>query len=354
MSDVMRAIEKMWTVIYTINEAHKITPTKEPCTITIEAFSSMAKDDVDKILRKLDKDDNVINLINVPDSWAIIKPSSDPDAYKYVIGVLPAFQSFFEDTYRLYHQGIHKLEPKNFLAIHELVLDIGQKIEMADSNIVTVEVLNRVMRFPAFLFPKDSRYFRDEYCDLRIQSANYLKKQGAIRSYELINNQGSGWDAKLKIEFDAFAFDGFADKTKARYKEEFYSKSSDNSQTKLKANIKPDEEKPKEKATSIEEQEVAASKVGFDTKTSVLSLGDQTCDIPDETLEYYLCKLAFKNRRVAVKEIDILENSTKSLDSKRPVYDAMLRVNKKARENIGISKLFYYKAAKIRMTKEYQ
>ncbi|MGH7238619.1 MAG: hypothetical protein ACREHG_00985 [Candidatus Saccharimonadales bacterium] len=220
----MRAIEKEWTVVYTISEARKITPSNEPCTITIEAFSSMSKDDVEKILRKLDKDDGVINLIHAPDSWAVITPSTDPDAYKYVIGVLPAFQNIFEDTYRRYHQGIHKLGVKNFLAIHELVLDIEQEIEMADSNTITVDVLNHTMRFPSVLFPTDSPHFRDAYCELRIKSAEYLKRHGAIKSYGLIDNDSSGWDVKMKIEFDPFAFDGFADKTKGRYKEEFYRK----------------------------------------------------------------------------------------------------------------------------------
>lgn len=343
---MMSAIEKLWTVVYTIKEADALTSSKEPCTVTIESVSSMTKDDVDKILRKLDKDERVINLINIPDSWSAIKPSNDPDAYKYVMGVLPTFQKFFEDTYRRYHQGIHKLGTKNFLAIHELVLDIEQEIEMTNSNEVTVNVLNRVVRFPT-LFPKDSRYFRDEYCDLRIKSAEYLKRQGAIKSCEVIENQGSGWNAKLKIEFDAFAFDGFADKTKARYKEEFSPQSSDGRKAEAV-------DMPEEKTMSVEKHNTASAKVSFDPKASILSFGEKSCEIPDETLEYYLCKLAFKNRRAAVKEIDILEHSTKSQDSKRPVYDAMLRVNKKASEKLGIPKLFYYRAAKIRLMKQYQ
>jgi len=220
-SDVMRAIEKLWSVVYNINEVSKITPSNEPCSISPRVFEHIAKSDVDKIFRKLSKDNKVINLINVPETENIVHADDDVRDYDYIVGVLPAFEAFFEDTYRLYHQGIHKLGAKNFLAIHELVLDIEQEIEMSDSNTVTVELLNRTMRFSGLLFPQDTPHFRDAYCELRMKSASYLKRHGAIKSYNLIG-EGSGWDAKIEIKFDAYAFDGFADKTKFRYKEEFH------------------------------------------------------------------------------------------------------------------------------------
>lgn len=95
-------------------------------------------------------------------------------------------------------------------------------------------------------------------------------------------------------------------------------------------------------------------RVRFDVKASNLMLGSKSCHIPDETLEHYICKLTFKNRRVAAKEVDILEYTVKSQDSKRPVYDAMLRVNSKASKQLGLEKLLYYKASKIRIATKYQ
>ncbi len=103
-----------------------------------------------------------------------------------------------------------------------------------------------------------------------------------------------------------------------------------------------------------ESNEVSQDKVRFDAKASKLTFSGKSCDIPDETLEYYICKLVFKNRRTAAKEDDILEYTTKSQDSQRAVYDAMLRINKKAREQLGIEKLLSYKAAKVRITAKYQ
>ncbi|HEX8182617.1 MAG TPA: hypothetical protein VF575_03365 [Candidatus Saccharimonadales bacterium] len=96
------------------------------------------------------------------------------------------------------------------------------------------------------------------------------------------------------------------------------------------------------------------AKIKFNSNTSILTLDRRTCDIPDETLEHYICKLTFKNRNVAALEDDILEKSVKSQNSQRAVYDAMLRVNKKAKAELGIDKLLVYKAAKLRINKKYQ
>lgn len=98
----------------------------------------------------------------------------------------------------------------------------------------------------------------------------------------------------------------------------------------------------------------STNKVKFDSHASVLSFGNKVCQIPDESLEYYICKFVFKNRRIAAKEDDILEKTVKSQNSQRAVYDAMLRVNKKSREQLGIDKLLQYRAAKIRIVGKYQ
>lgn len=116
------------------------------------------------------------------------------------------------------------------------------------------------------------------------------------------------------------------------------------------AHFDNDDEHPSEPKST----EIAKDKVRFDAKASKLTYNGKSCDIPDETLEYYMCKMVFKNRRSAAKEDDILEHTTKSQDSQRAVYDAHLRVNKRVRQQLGIEKLLSYKAAKVRITAKYQ
>jgi hypothetical protein len=117
------------------------------------------------------------------------------------------------------------------------------------------------------------------------------------------------------------------------------------------AHFEDDEE---EQPSEPKNTEAIQDKVRFDAKASKLTYNGKSCDIPDETLEYYMCKLVFKNRRSAAKEDDILENTTKSQDSQRAVYDAHLRVNKRVRQQFGIEKLLSYKAAKVRINAKYQ
>lgn len=374
----MRADEKIWNVVYAISQARQIRPSNEPCKISPSVFSKMSQDEVDGIFKKLDKDEDVINLISVPKSWAAVTANSRPDEYRYVFGVKENFDTYYENKYREYYQAIHNLATENFLSIFDLVLDIEREIQMSDSNKVFVDVLNHVVRFP-ILFPRDSAHFRDAYCKRRIDSANYLKRHGAIKSYDLQDNLGNGWDAKIEIEFSTPAFDGFADKMKARYKAEFHNSpgkiasaeknDTQNRQTKNKVIIdkqpKPQIERPDDTASDYKVEEPVeqtkpsepkklTNKVLFDIKTSTLSFGRKDCLIPDESLEHYVCKLVFKNRRAAAKEVDILDAAGVGQDSQRPVYDAHLRVNAKVKKQLGLDKLLIYRAAKVRLNKAYK
>jgi len=109
-----------------------------------------------------------------------------------------------------------------------------------------------------------------------------------------------------------------------------------------------------EESSEPKSTETAQDKVRFDAKASKLTYNGKSCEIPDETLEYYMCKLVFKNRRSAANEDDILEHTTKSQDSQRAVYDAHLRVNKRVKKELGIEKLLSCRAAKVRITTKYQ
>jgi len=127
---------------------------------------------------------------------------------------------------------------------------------------------------------------------------------------------------------------------------------------------KPQPERPDDTATDYENEKPAeqkpsepkkpTNKVVFDIKTSTLSLGKKDCLIPDESLEHYVCKLVFRNRRVAAKEIDILDAAGVGQDSQRPVYDAHLRVNAKVKKQLGLDRLLIYRAAKVRLNKVYK
>lgn len=93
-------------------------------------------------------------------------------------------------------------------------------------------------------------------------------------------------------------------------------------------------------------------KVEFDTKASQLTFGRLTCNIPDESLEFYTCKLAFKNRKAGAKEDDILEHSVKGQDSQRAVTDATRRINKRAKDAFGVEQLLIFRSGKVRINEK--
>lgn len=96
------------------------------------------------------------------------------------------------------------------------------------------------------------------------------------------------------------------------------------------------------------------NKVFFDTKTSLLNYGDKECSVPDGTLQHYTCKLVFKNRNVPAEEQDIIDAAGIGNESQRPVYDAMLAVNKLIDKNFGLPRYLKFNAGKVRINRIYQ
>ena len=104
-------------------------------------------------------------------------------------------------------------------------------------------------------------------------------------------------------------------------------------------------------------------KLLFDSELSMLTYGDQSCDIPRATLMYFVCKLTFRNRRKAIEEGTVLdayddeytEQHRSPSESKKAVYDAVRRVNRLAKENLGVrTKIIKYSGGSIVIAKEYK
>lgn len=89
-------------------------------------------------------------------------------------------------------------------------------------------------------------------------------------------------------------------------------------------------------------------KLRFNEETGQILFGNIQCQIPINTNQYFLCRKMFSAPLgTPVKEIDILDMIDWARDTKRSVYDAMLAVNKKAKQNLGIEKLFKWNAGRV-------
>ena len=90
------------------------------------------------------------------------------------------------------------------------------------------------------------------------------------------------------------------------------------------------------------------TRLRFDEKTGLISMGGKICDIPINTNQYFLCKTLFTVPfGTLVKEIDFLDLMEWARDTKDSVYDAMRAVNKKIKQKLGIDKLLKWKVRRV-------
>ncbi|MCR4283709.1 MAG: hypothetical protein NUV64_00115 [Parcubacteria group bacterium] len=90
------------------------------------------------------------------------------------------------------------------------------------------------------------------------------------------------------------------------------------------------------------------TKIRFDERTGIISVGEKACEIPINTNQYFLCKAIFAVPfGTLVQEIDILDLMDWAKDSKDSVYDAMREVNRKIKQKLGIDKFMKWKVRRI-------
>ncbi|HUD07298.1 MAG TPA: hypothetical protein VMR34_05415 [Candidatus Saccharimonadales bacterium] len=295
--------------------------------------------------------------------YKVITVHTRPDyknEFHYRFEINDNFDEVYNRIYVSAKFGVGNLDWTSLLRVYEVALDISSQLKFTTSDTVTLIIPPVSSRFLASLAFDTIPAFQAGYEN----GIKFLQEQGVLASYKTYYDLDRSYRVTVN-HIHRPKFDRLIRLLAIKHKElaGVYKQSQPpptegqpdkkrNEQLKKLETIYNDA-KDGNKISGQETNDVHPL-VRFDTKTSVLVFGDKTCDIPDETLEHYICKFAFKNRRVAAKEDDILEKTVKSQDSQRAVYDAMLRVNKKAREQLGIEKLLKYKAAKIRIDKKYQ
>jgi len=98
----------------------------------------------------------------------------------------------------------------------------------------------------------------------------------------------------------------------------------------------------------------AEQDIWFDEHKSILHKGSQQVAIPESSLEYYVCKLVFKNPQVYQDDWDILHAAGEIDKKDRAVYFAVDRINYKARHAFKIDdKLLKRNSQKTRLNDNY-
>ncbi|HYH75809.1 MAG TPA: hypothetical protein VD735_07685 [Candidatus Saccharimonadales bacterium] len=73
----------------------------------------------------------------------------------------------------------------------------------------------------------------------------------------------------------------------------------------------------------------------FDEEESVLHRGPRQLKIPENTIEFYVCKNVFSERDKYHLDVNIIAEAGGDNFKERPVYFAVVRLNKKVKADLG-------------------
>jgi len=110
---------------------------------------------------------------------------------------------------------IKEMDNYNFLGIYDVILDIKTEMNISPDRII-IPLLQNMIKFTQ-LFPIDSIGTRDKYCELRLKTTEFLKKNDIIKDFKLIKGFHR-WESKLEIKLEREIFEDALNKMNVEYK----------------------------------------------------------------------------------------------------------------------------------------
>lgn len=110
---------------------------------------------------------------------------------------------------------IKEMDNYNFLGIYDVMLDIKTEMNISPDRII-IPLWQNMVKFTQ-LFPIDSIGMRDKYCETRWKAAEFLKKNGVVKDFELIEGFHR-WENELQIKLEKKIFENVLNKMKTEYK----------------------------------------------------------------------------------------------------------------------------------------
>ena len=99
-------------------------------------------------------------------------------------------------------KSIARLDPLNLLAVYDVLLDLEEEFNIASARgSVTIRLWNQGIRF-SDLHPGDGVGIRDAYCERRWKVLNYLKEEGVILHFELLEGS-QRWEDRITAVADS-------------------------------------------------------------------------------------------------------------------------------------------------------
>lgn len=113
---------------------------------------------------------------------------------------------------------IEKLSRDNFFSVVDVAKDIKDGMEMTppEQSFVLIPLLQYRVKFQV-LYPADGINFRDNYCDLRWNAVKYLKNNGYIEDFKILEGLHR-WDNEIQVFYKTETFLPFYDNLLDVYK----------------------------------------------------------------------------------------------------------------------------------------
>lgn len=313
----MRSLEKLWTVVYKIDQSRQITPEGKHVRINPRTsfYAKLDPVDIENIFELLQNDVGVIKIIEEPSSQKNLR--IDPDQDMYVLDVLPTFEKYMNELYARYSFGVEKLDNLSFLRVYDVAFDVHNELQLTDGADISIRIMPTMIRFRE-LFPNDSFAMRDEHSRHRWSAINFLKKIGAFTKCELDEGTREPYSTLAQITVNRMEFDRVFEKLQDKYRT----------------------------VVGGHKQEQLLPRPTFDMQKGIIVFRDKSSEIEIGTVAYYICLLTFEKFGEKIEELKVIDVAGKR-DTKRVVYDAHRRLNKKVKDELGIPHLFGYGSARV-------
>ncbi len=216
--------EKLQKILDKLKEERNLTRKNHKTTVIFNdsSFTKIHIGDVCKILLQLQDDEKALIILDAlqpsetVSTEQIIAPSAD-DNYEGVVIIGVELDEPFDQWYNNYlvkqRSTLAEMTYLNLLRILHTILDVRELVQLNKDLTVIIPILPQRIRFRELMLMDDAGQ-RDEFMQGRWDSLGYLKKEGIIKDFRLIDAMMHRWDNSVEVTIVPEPFYSFYEKVK--------------------------------------------------------------------------------------------------------------------------------------------
>lgn len=352
--------EKLDLVIKAIREAEKYTRKEHYYTklyyTSDNGLKEISLSEIHDILLQLQDDEKIITAQGIPTALksAMEQATEGLNGAKhyFTVDILEGFDNWYE-SYLFKEKGmLGKISFVNLLKIYDVLIDIDQELQIANSYTVLIPLLPQIVKFSQ-LFPQDDIGMRNRYKEFRWDAIKYLKEKGAVSDMKFIEDYAYG---KIEVTIaNLNDFNDFYNKVEVEYKKRYNASKASKSENKTE---KDAEEKP----LVPKEQLKNEVEVSYDNEQGVLKLKDKEIKLQKDSFRANLMALLLKDEKSRKKRwswdeiIEIIEKITDTetiKNNKKRFYPACDGISKLVAQKTGITDLLLFNKSTVQINSKY-